>query len=123
MSKHKVECKCCGMMMVPRVISTRGISAGLFRVGEGETKTVCPFCESEYWRSGQKPGFARLLLGSTGYWFVSFSVTLLLSLCVAISVSAAVDGFDATGKFVAMGLVLITAIVVAESIKRASTQE
>lgn len=51
MSKHKVECKCCGMMMVPKTIFSRGIYGGWgWRVGGGKPiSSCCPFCLAENW--------------------------------------------------------------------------
>lgn len=52
MSNDKVKCQCCGKMMVPRVVFSRGWYIGWgVRVGGGRPKSnCCPFCLSENWR-------------------------------------------------------------------------
>lgn len=55
MSNDKVQCKCCGMSMVPRTIFSRGLYAGWgWRIGGGRpVSSCCPFCLSENWDTGQ----------------------------------------------------------------------
>lgn len=52
MSNDKVKCQCCGKMMVPRVVFSRGWYVGWgVRIGGGRPKyNICPFCLSEDWR-------------------------------------------------------------------------
>lgn len=58
MSTSKVQCKCCGKMMVPRVIFGRGMLIGYgMRIGGGAPESsCCPFCLSEEWDGVKKPG-------------------------------------------------------------------
>lgn len=51
MANDKVKCQCCGKMMVPRVVFSRGWYIGWgVRVGGGRPENnVCPFCLSEDW--------------------------------------------------------------------------
>lgn len=51
MSKYKVQCRCCGMMMVPKSILSRGIPAGwgMYLGGGKPIGSYCPFCLSEGW--------------------------------------------------------------------------
>lgn len=51
MANDKVKCQCCGKMMVPRVVFSRGWYIGWgVRVGGGRPESnVCPFCLSEDW--------------------------------------------------------------------------
>lgn len=52
----KVECQCCGKMMVPTVIRSRGvwISWGM-RLDGHVSGSVCPFCLSDNWDGGKRP--------------------------------------------------------------------
>lgn len=56
MSNSKVQCRCCGKMMVPTVVRSRGlwISWGV-RLDGHISGNVCPFCLSENWDGGQRP--------------------------------------------------------------------
>lgn len=55
MSNSKVLCQCCGKMMVPKTIFSRGFYAGWgWRVGGGRPiSSCCPFCLSENWEDGK----------------------------------------------------------------------
>lgn len=57
MSKHKVKCKCCGMMMVPKTIFSRGFYGGwgVWLGGGNPVSTYCPFCLSEGWDGVKLP--------------------------------------------------------------------
>ncbi|MDX1296670.1 MAG: hypothetical protein R3260_00305 [Pseudomonas sp.] len=50
-NNDKVQCKCCGMMMVPKTIFSPGIYGGWgWRIGGGRpVSNCCPFCLSESW--------------------------------------------------------------------------
>ena len=59
MSNDKVQCRCCGKMMVPRVTYSRSFLMGwlwgwLPLVGH-PSGNVCPFCLSENWDNPYKP--------------------------------------------------------------------
>jgi len=41
MSRHKVECKCCHKMMIPRICKVRVN-------GDDVIKSICPFCHTEW---------------------------------------------------------------------------
>jgi len=57
MSKTKVMCQCCGMMMVPKTIFSRGFYGGWgWWVGGGRpVSSCCPFCLSENWGDATAP--------------------------------------------------------------------
>lgn len=54
--EDKVKCQCCGKMMVPQVIFSRGLYLGWFmRYGGGQPAgSCCPFCLREDWDNPQK---------------------------------------------------------------------
>lgn len=45
MSNTKVECNCCGKMMVPKVV----YGHRFFSLAASADHSVCPFCLSPYW--------------------------------------------------------------------------
>lgn len=51
MSRREVKCRCCGMMMVPKSVLSRGIPAGwgMYFGGGKPIASYCPFCLSEGW--------------------------------------------------------------------------
>ena len=53
MSASKVQCQCCGKMMVPTVLRSRGLFVGWqygWWFGGGKpVSSCCPFCLSEEW--------------------------------------------------------------------------
>ncbi|SIR01063.1 hypothetical protein [Aquipseudomonas alcaligenes] len=53
MSASKVKCQCCGKLMVPTVLRTRGLFVGWkygwFFGGGKPYSSCCPFCLSEEW--------------------------------------------------------------------------
>ncbi|WP_432780723.1 hypothetical protein QZH44_30160 (plasmid) [Pseudomonas corrugata] len=56
MKNDKVLCQCCGKMMVPTVVRSRGlwISWGM-RLDGHVCDSVCPFCLNENWDGGKRP--------------------------------------------------------------------
>lgn len=56
-SKHRVECKCCGMMMVPKTIFSRGFYGGwgVWLGGGSPLASYCPFCLNEAWDGVKVP--------------------------------------------------------------------
>lgn len=79
MSRHKVECQCCGMMMVPKTIFSRGFYGGwgVWLGGGYPLSSYCPFCLSEGWNGVkvpvEKPPAAKLLL----LWKIVFAIFFL----------------------------------------------
>lgn len=118
MSAHKVECKCCGMMIVPRVITTRGIVAGLFRVGEGESHSVCPFCLSRDWASGYEKSLLKSLLSSAVGWYLIVAVGIIAQLYLIKTISGLIGDYPDVVFWLIMVGVFILAFAVAETIKR-----
>lgn len=57
MSDSKVLCQCCGKMMVPKTIFSRGFYGGWgWWVGGGRpVSSCCPFCLSENWDDPSAP--------------------------------------------------------------------
>lgn len=58
MSSHDlVKCQCCGKMMVPKTIFSRGFYGGWgWRIGGGRpVSSCCPFCLSENWDDCTRP--------------------------------------------------------------------
>lgn len=57
----KVICRNCKQMMTPRIIYSRGISAGWgWRIGGGKPiSNCCPFCLSEHWDTDIQPSPVR----------------------------------------------------------------
>lgn len=53
MSDNKVQCQCCGKMMVPTVLRSRGLFVswqyGWWFGGGKPVSSCCPFCQSEEW--------------------------------------------------------------------------
>lgn len=111
MSTSKVQCQCCGKMMVPRVIFGRGVLIGYgLRIGGGAPESsCCPFCLSEEWDGVKRPGVAfkvgAILSSVFGFFYFlyaaigltkmierAFNVELLL-VYVAVLFTAVALGF------------------------------
>ena len=76
----KVVCQCCGKSMVPRVIVTRGVLGWPIRIGEGVTHSVCPFCLSEHWKTGETPTALQRFFKSAPAWyglFIFWSIVII----------------------------------------------
>ena len=55
--QSKVKCRCCGIMIVPRVIMERSIYVEGVQVGgDKPLKSICPFCLSEEWNGKPRKG-------------------------------------------------------------------
>lgn len=79
MSSHDVvKCQCCGKMMVPKTIFSRGIYGGWgWWIGGGRpVSSCCPFCLSESW-DGSTPDVRGAI------WYQTIGV-LLAALCTIV---------------------------------------
>jgi hypothetical protein len=82
-SRDLVKCQCCGKMMVPTTIFSRGLYGGWgWRIGGGRpVSNCCPFCLSENWEDGKvnlrnTTGF-RLLALVLSFLFILTGVAIL----------------------------------------------
>ena len=75
MSKHKVECQCCKMMMVPKVVSSAPVYlSGMPLSGSEPEYSVCPFCLSPKWMLTED----AVVAGAVANW--DFFLIMVLSL-------------------------------------------
>ena len=114
MANDKVKCQCCGKMMVPRVVFSRGwyIGWGL-RVGGGRPESnICPFCLSDRWHEAPREHESwheaprehkSLMFERICFAAVSFAVIFLAFLAANFLNESLYDGKISGSAFLAAG--------------------
>lgn len=75
MAKNKVECQCCKMMMVPKVVSSAPFYlSGIPLGGHDPEYSVCPFCLSPKWMLTEE----AVVAGAVANW--EFFLIMILAL-------------------------------------------
>jgi hypothetical protein len=75
MGRHKVECQCCKMMMVPKVVRSAPFYLSGIPLGGGKPESsVCPFCLSPKWMLTEN----AVIAGEVANW--EFFLIMLLTL-------------------------------------------
>lgn len=113
-NNDKVQCKCCGMMMVPKTIFSPGIYGGWgWRIGGGRpVSSCCPFCLSENWDDRSRPVEKSVAEKSYLLLKVVAGAFLGYSLFSLIGKDALGVGYDRTFEMVAQWAFILIAIAV-----------
>lgn len=90
MSDHKTLCHCCGKMMVPKVIFSRGSYGGYgWRIGGGKPiSNCCPFCLSESWHGIVMPSSS---LSEKLFILLGFGLGIIASLLAGLFLIKLID--------------------------------
>lgn len=104
MANDKVKCQCCGKMMVPRVVFSRGwyIGRGM-RIGGGRPeRNICPFCLSDHW--DRAPRKSKNLILEKICFFAASILVIKLSLMASGVINKYFYGVDLSDSAISKSL-------------------